>query len=35
VVGQDGKYLGFAPSGTSADRLIALLRPYLAAPAQS
>lgn len=35
VVGRDGKYLGFAPPGTSPDRLIALLRPYLAAPAQS
>jgi cytochrome oxidase Cu insertion factor (SCO1/SenC/PrrC family) len=35
VVGRDGKYLGFAPPGTSADRLIALLRPYLTAPAQS
>jgi cytochrome oxidase Cu insertion factor (SCO1/SenC/PrrC family) len=35
VVGRDGKYLGFAPPGTSADRLIEVLRPYLAVSAQS
>jgi hypothetical protein len=35
VLGRDGRYIGFAPPGTSADRLIALLRPYLAVPAQS
>jgi cytochrome oxidase Cu insertion factor (SCO1/SenC/PrrC family) len=35
VVGRDGRYLGFAPPGTSAERLMTLLRPHLAAPPQS
>ena len=30
LVGRDGKYLGFFPPGTSADRLIDGLRPHLA-----
>jgi cytochrome oxidase Cu insertion factor (SCO1/SenC/PrrC family) len=30
LVGRDGKYLGFFPPGTSADRLIDGMRPYLA-----
>ena len=35
VVGRDGRYLGFAPPGTSAERLMTLLRPHLAATPQS
>jgi cytochrome oxidase Cu insertion factor (SCO1/SenC/PrrC family) len=31
VVGPDGRYIGFAPPGTPADRLIAILKPHLAA----
>jgi protein SCO1/2 len=30
LVGRDGKYLGFFPPGTPADRLIDAIRPYLA-----
>ena len=30
LVGRDGKYLGFFPPGTSADRMIDSLRPHLA-----
>jgi cytochrome oxidase Cu insertion factor (SCO1/SenC/PrrC family) len=30
LVGRDGKYLGFFPPGTPADRLIDGMRPYLA-----
>ena len=30
LVGRDGKYLGFFPPGTSADRMIDSLRPQLA-----
>jgi cytochrome oxidase Cu insertion factor (SCO1/SenC/PrrC family) len=33
-VGRDGRYLGFAPPGSSAERLEALLRPLLAPEAQ-
>jgi cytochrome oxidase Cu insertion factor (SCO1/SenC/PrrC family) len=34
VVGTDGKYIGFFPPGTPADRLVAVLRPQLVALAQ-
>lgn len=30
LVGRDGQYLGFLPPGTSADRMIEAIRPYLA-----
>jgi cytochrome oxidase Cu insertion factor (SCO1/SenC/PrrC family) len=30
LLGRDGKYLGFFPPGTPADRLIDGMRPYLA-----
>lgn len=33
LVGRDGKYLGFFPPGTPAERMIAVLKPHLAAPA--
>jgi cytochrome oxidase Cu insertion factor (SCO1/SenC/PrrC family) len=29
LVGQDGQYIGFFPPGTSADRLIEIIRPHL------
>jgi len=35
LVGRDGKYLGFFPPGTSADRLIDGLRPHLAVTQRS
>lgn len=35
LVGPDGKYVGFFPPGTSADRLVETLRPLLAGPPQS
>jgi protein SCO1/2 len=31
IVGRDGQYLGFLPPGTSADRIVESIRPYLAA----
>ena len=34
LVGTDGKYIGFFPPGTPADRMVAVLRPQLAALAQ-
>jgi protein SCO1/2 len=34
-VDKDGKYLGYFPPGTSADRIVETLRPHLAAPPQS
>jgi cytochrome oxidase Cu insertion factor (SCO1/SenC/PrrC family) len=34
VVGTDGKYIGFFPPGTPADRIVAVLRPQLVALAQ-
>lgn len=30
LVGRDDKYMGFFPPGTSADRLLEIIRPYLA-----
>jgi hypothetical protein len=30
LVGRDGQYIGFFPPGTSADRLLEIIRPYLA-----
>ena len=30
LVGRDGRYIGFFPPGTSADRLIEIIRPHLA-----
>jgi len=30
LVGRDGQYLGFLPPGTSADRMVDAIRPYLA-----
>lgn len=30
LVGRDGQYMGFFPPGTSADRLLEIIRPYLA-----
>ena len=35
VMGRDGRYLGFFPPGTSADRIAEILRQHLASPAQS
>jgi cytochrome oxidase Cu insertion factor (SCO1/SenC/PrrC family) len=35
VMGRDGRYLGFFPPGTSADRITEILRQHLATPAQS
>ena len=32
LMGRDGKYLGFMPPGTPADRMIEILRPYLLKP---
>jgi cytochrome oxidase Cu insertion factor (SCO1/SenC/PrrC family) len=32
LVGRDGKYLGFFPPGTPADRMAAAIRPHLALP---
>jgi cytochrome oxidase Cu insertion factor (SCO1/SenC/PrrC family) len=29
LVGRDGQYVGFFPPGTSADRLLEIIRPYL------
>ena len=29
LVGRDGQYIGFFPPGTSADRLLEIIRPYL------
>ena len=34
LVGTDGRYIGFFPPGTPADRMVAVLRPQLAAFAQ-
>jgi protein SCO1/2 len=34
LVGADGKYVGFFPPGTPADRMVATLRPQLAALTQ-
>src|SRR5215510_15946925 len=34
LVGADGRYIGFFPPGTPADRMVAVLRPQLAAFAQ-
>jgi cytochrome oxidase Cu insertion factor (SCO1/SenC/PrrC family) len=34
LVGSDGKYIGFFPPGTPTDRMVAVLRPKLAALAQ-
>jgi protein SCO1/2 len=30
LMGRDGKYLGFFPPGTSADRMVEIIRPFLA-----
>ena len=30
-MGRDGRYLGFFPPGTSADRMVEIIRPQLAA----
>jgi cytochrome oxidase Cu insertion factor (SCO1/SenC/PrrC family) len=35
VVGRDGKYVGFFPPGTSADRIVDTLRPLVSAPPQT
>lgn len=35
LIGRDGKYLGFFPPGTSADRMADTIRPHLVAPAAS
>jgi protein SCO1 len=35
LVGRDGKYLGFFPPGTSADRMADTIRPDLVSPARS
>ena len=35
LVGRDGKYLGFFPPGTPADRIATALRPHLSRPPQS
>jgi protein SCO1/2 len=35
VIGRDGKYLGYFPPGTPADRMVDTIRPLLMAPAQS
>jgi cytochrome oxidase Cu insertion factor (SCO1/SenC/PrrC family) len=32
LVGRDGRYIGFFPPGTSADRLLEIIRPYLVHP---
>ena len=34
LMGRDGKYLGFMPPGTTADRMLEILRPYLLTPAR-
>jgi protein SCO1/2 len=34
LVGRDGRYLGFFPPGTTPDRLVAVIAPYLAAAAR-
>ena len=34
LMGRDGKYLGFMPPGTTADRMVEILRPYLLKPAR-
>ena len=31
LMGRDGRYLGFFPPGTSADRMVEIIRPQLAA----
>lgn len=35
LVGSDGKYIGFFPPGTPADRMVEIIRPHLAGPPQS
>jgi protein SCO1/2 len=34
LMGRDGKYIGFMPPGTTADRMVEILRPYLLTPAR-
>ena len=34
LMDRDGKYLGFFPPGTSAERMVEIIRPRLAEPAR-